>query len=241
MKSYDFVLKGAKGTTRDGADLQELLKSLFENDLESGSYDRDHELRFEEYDDQGAKALAVFADDTEVGSITGEDVDEVSALAARASSSKVLFGVNGHDIEEYEKIIDRYKDKKFWKEEDPDFDDKSVNKAYNDLMNGLKEEQVYQASLKFEVEEEKDGISDEALETMTAEEKKQQEDMERFVKYFRWMFPMSIVLILIGLLYLIKLSTIMGVLNLFFGALGLYFSWKYTKQKTSVKSKFKKK
>ena len=229
MKQYDFVVKGATGTTRDGADLQELLKNLFENDLESGSYDRDHELRFEEYDDQGAKALAVFADDTEIGSVTGEDVDEVSALAARASSSKVLFGVNGHDIEEYEKIIDRYKDKKFWKEEDPDFDDKAVNKASNDLMDGLKENKVYQASLKFEVEEEKDGLSDEALETLTAEEKKQQENMDRFVKYFKILFPMSIALVVIGVVYL-KISLIMGVLNIFFGALGIYFSRKYTKQ-----------
>lgn len=229
MKNYDFVIKGATGVARDGADLQAILESFFENDLESGSYGRDHELRFEEYDDQGNKALAVFADDTEIGSITGEDVDEVNALAARASSSKVLFGVNGHDIEEYESIIDRYKDKKFWKEEDPNFDDKAVNKAYNDLMNGLKEGKVYQASLKFAVEEEKDGLSDEALETLTAEEKKQQENMDRFVKYFKILFPMSIVLVVIGIVYL-KISLIMGVLNIFFGALGIYFSRKYTKQ-----------
>ncbi len=240
MKTYDFAVKGAAGTTRDGSDLQEILKNFFENDLGSGSYDRDHEVRFEEYDDQGAKALAVFADDTEIGRITGEDVDEVSALAARASGSKVLFGVNGHDIEEYEDIIDKYKDKKFWKEEDPNFDDKAVNKAYNDLMNGLKEENVYQATLRFEVEGEEDGISDEAPETMSAEEKEYQENMERFVKYFRIMFPMSVILIIIGIIYLIKLSTIMGILNLFFGALGMYFSWKYTKQKRSVKNRFKK-
>lgn len=229
MAIHDFVIKGATGATRDGADLQETLKNFFENDIESGSYDRDHELRFEEYDDNGAKAIAVFADDTEIGSITGDDVAEVSALDARASSSKVLFGVNGHDIEEYESIIDRYKDKKFWKEEDPDFDDKAVNKAYNDLMEGLKEGKVYQASLKFEVEEEKEGISDEALETMTAEEKQRQANMDRFVKYFKLMFPLSIALVVIGVVYL-KISLIMGVLNIFFGALGIYFSRRYTKQ-----------
>jgi purine-cytosine permease-like protein len=49
------------------------------------------------------------------------------------------------------------------------------------------------------------------------------------MKYFKILTPLSVVLIIIGILYIAKLSTIMGVLNLFFGALGLYFSWKYSK------------
>ena len=246
MKQYDFVLKDEKGTARDGSDLQETLKNFFEDDLESGSYGREHVFRFEEYDDQGEKALAVFADDTEIGSITGDDVDEVSALIARASSSKLSLCVNGYDIDEYEKIIDRYKDKKFWKEEDPDFDDKAVNKAYNDLMNGLKEEKVYQAMLKFSVEDEKDGLDDEALEAVVAEERQQQENMELFLKYFRILFPLSIAVLVMGFLFLLGFilkmrwgSLMVGAMNIMFGALGAYFSRKYTKQASRQKEKKK--
>ena len=121
MSKFDFAVTNVTGVARDGSDIQETIKAFFEKDLEAASYDRSHKARFEEYDDEGAKALAVIVDDKEIGSIKGEDAAEVSALAGKNNDYVVSFGINGHDIDEYEKIIDRYKDKKFWKEEDPNF------------------------------------------------------------------------------------------------------------------------
>ena len=228
MNKFEFELAGVTGKARDGSEIQETLKDLFEDALESGNFSSERDVRFEEYDDEGAKALAVLVDDKEIGSIKGEDAEEVAKLTEKNKDCVVSFGVNGHDIEEYEKIIDRYKDKKFWKEEDPNFNDAEVNKAYNDLMDGLKEGSVYQATVKFPSQA---SAAAEAAEiaNMSEEERKQQENMDSFVKYFKILMPLSVLLIIIGILYMIKLSTIMGILNLFFGALGLYFSYKYTK------------
>lgn len=234
MKKYDYELAGVTGSARDGSDIQQALKAFFEDDLESAGYSRTHDVKFEEFDDQGSKAYAVLVDGTEIGCVASEDLSDFAEFAGKAASCTVKFGVNGHDIEEFETIIDRYKDKKFWKEEDPDFDDKAVNKAYNDLMDGLKKGEVYQATLSFPSPE--SSGYEEAEEDLTDEEKKKQAEMDRFVKYFRILFPLSILLLFMGLLYL-RISVIMGGLNLFFGALGVYFSRKYTKQYREQKKK----
>ena len=236
MDKFEFEVVGTTGTARDGSDIQETLKAFFEDALESGSYSNSHDVRFEEYDKDGAKALAVIVDDKEIGSIEGDDAAEVAKLTENSSAYKVSFGVNGHDIEEYEKIIDRYKDKKFWKEEDPDFNDAEVNKAYNDLMNGLKKKAVYQATVKFPAAEEAKKAAD-VVANMSEEEKKRQADMEAFVRYFKILFPLSIVVLVKGLFYVIGYLTnsragslMVGVINIMFGSLGAYFSWKYTKR-----------
>lgn len=235
MKYYDFKLTGDAAIAKDGSDIQETLKNFFEADLETGSYDRSHEVRIEESEDEGVKTLTVFADDKEVGSINGDDAAEAMELAGKIKARTVSFGVNGLDIEEYETIVDRYKDKKFWKEEDPDFDDKAVNKAYNDLMSGLKEGTVYQAALRF-IDE--DGATEPEV-VLTEEEQKQKDDLDRFMNLFKILIPLSVLLIVIGILFFIKLSRLMGILNLFFGALGLYFSLKYTRPLRKGKKKAK--
>lgn len=241
MNKFEFGVTGNTGAARDGSDIQETLKVFFENALESGSYSDNHEVRFEEYDKDGAKALAVFVDDKEIGSIEGEDASEVAKLTESKEACKVLFGVNGHDIEEYERIIDRYKDKKFWKEEDPDFNDAEVNKAYNDLMNGLKQKKVYQATVTFPAAAEANKAA-EVEAGMTAEERKRKADMEAFVRYFKILFPLSIVVLVIGFIYVIGYFTnsragslMVGVINIMFGSLGAYFSWKYTKRSKKKK------
>lgn len=236
MDKFEFGVAGTTGAARDGSEIQETLKGFFEDALESGSYSSGHTVRFEEYDKDGAKALAVIVDDKEIGSLEGDDAAEVAKLTEKDKDCKVSFGVNGHDIEEYEKIIDRYKDKKFWKEEDPNFNDAEVNKAYNDLMNGLKEGKVYQATVRFPSQE-REHAAAEVVANMTEEEKKRQADMEAFVRYFKILFPLSIVVLVIGILYVVLYITnsrggslMVGVINIMFGSLGAYFSWKYTKR-----------
>ena len=231
MQDYKFNVNCA--AMRDGSDVQETLKAFFEADLESGAYSRNHDVKFEKYEARGEDALAVIVDGKEIGSITGDDAAGAAVFSDKGKNCAVKFGINGHDIDEYEKIIDYYKDKKFWKEEDPAFNDQEVNRAYNDLMKGIEEGAVYQAVVDFDPFGEAK-IADEVEENKTDEERQRDEQMGQFVKYFKIMMPLSIVLILIGILYIIKLSLIMGVLNLLFGALGLYFSWKYTRQKNSV-------
>lgn len=228
-------MKDSYKVSGDGPDIQQTLKSFFENDLESGSYSRSHDVRLEEYDDQGSKAFSVSVDGKEIGSITGEDAGEVSELIGQGRGYVVNFGVNGHDIDEYERIIDRYRDKKFWKEEDPDFDDKEVNKAYNDLVSGMKKEAVYQAEISFPAEAEPREVP---VENLSEEERKHRKNADLFVKYFRILFPLSIVILVMGILYL-RLSLIMGVMNIIFGALGVYFSLKYTKPYRKAKKKQK--
>ena len=235
MDQYEYRVTG--DAARDGSDTQTALKSFFEDTLESGSYADARDVILEEYDDQGSKAYAVTVDGIEIGSIRGDDAAGIAELGGKARELEVVFGVNGHDIEEYEKIIDRYKDKKFWKEEDPDFNDQEVNKAYNDLMEGLKEKAVYQAVLRRPSAGGTGSAAAAQDEELSEEEKQRQENMDRFVKYFKMAFPLSVLLVVIGILYLIKLSTIMGLLNLFFGALGMYFSWKYTKPARDKKKK----
>ena len=63
MDKFEFEVVGTTGTARDGSDIQETLKAFFEDALESGSYSNSHDVRFEEYDKDGAKALAVIVDD----------------------------------------------------------------------------------------------------------------------------------------------------------------------------------
>ncbi len=235
MNKFEFDVTGVTGAARDGSQIQEALKAFFEDALESGSYSSDHAVKFEEYDAEGAKALAVIVDDKEIGSIKDDDAAEVSALIGKNNDCVVSFGINGHDIDEYEKIIDRYKDKKFWKEEDPNFNDAEVNKAYNDLMKGLKEGKEYQATVKFPVAAEANKAAEETA-GMTEEEKKRQADMEAFMRYFKILFPLSIVVLVIGIFYVVGYIThsragslMVGVINIMFGSLGAYFSWKYSK------------
>ena len=228
MKQIDYEITGYTQPARDGSDRQQALEEMFRTDLEGGS---SHEVRFEELGEQGRGALAVFLDNVEAGVIEAGKAEEVSRLIKSASSYTATVGVNGHDLEEYEKIIDRYRDKKFWKQEDPDFDDKKVNKDYEELMQSLKEGSTYQAYLHFFVEGAPgdEDISIEEVESISQEDREAQKKREAFVRYFKILKVLSVILVVFGIVYL-KISYIMGGLNIFFGLLGFYFSVKYTKK-----------
>lgn len=157
MKQYNYKVVGVTFPARDGTERQNSLKELFYDALETEDYLRDsNDIRFEGYDYKGDDALAVFVNDKEIGNIAADKVQEVAEIAQKASRCTVTFAVNGHDVEDYDYIVDRHKNKKDWKESDSFFDPEEADEEYEALMEEIKENAIYSAVLHFFIPEERD-------------------------------------------------------------------------------------
>ena len=156
MKKYTYKVVGVSFNSRDGVSRQKTIKNLFKEELETESFLRSHNVKLEGYEYEGADALAVFVDGKEIGNISADKVQEVAEIAQKASSCKVILSVNGRNVEDYEYIVDRYKNKKDWKENDSLFDEEEVNEEYKAMMEEIKENPIYSAVLQFVVPEEGD-------------------------------------------------------------------------------------
>lgn len=229
-KPHDFEISGVTSPAKDGSDRQAALKEFFEEDLLASSFSRSHNVRLEEIEENGEKVLAVFADGKDIGIIPADRVQAVKDLTEKAVRTTVVFGVGGRSIEEYEQIVDRYKDRVYWKKEDPSFNMENAKKEYDQLMKDV-EEGSYNASLRLftEVKAERVIYDDIPEDQLTSQQKKEKEQAERMLKQFKVLFGFSIVILVMGILFL-KISLIMAVLNIVFGLLGIYFSRRYTRQ-----------
>jgi len=210
MKQYNYKVVGVTFPARDGSDRQTTLKELFNEEVETESYLRSHNIKFEGYDYKGDDALAVFVDGKEIGNIAADKVQEVAEIAQKAKNCKVKLAVNGRDVDEYEYIVDRHKNKRDWKESDPYFDAEEADEEYKDLMAELKEETIYSAVLQFFIPEEGD------------EERLNNSNNNTNVKkqpskgYFTFLFILGILLTLMCLLLTIA-KPIVGIIGVILG------------------------
>lgn len=226
MKQYNYKVVGVTFPARDGSERQDNLKELFNEELETESFLRNHDIKLEGYEFNGEDALAVFVDNKEIGNIPANKVQEVAEIAQRATSCKITLAVNGHDLEDYEYIVDQYKNKKDWKETDPYFDAEEATEKYNELMSELKENTIYSAVLHFIIKEEEDN----------AEKKvdipKVKKESPAWLNYVNVI--LGVVLILMSVL-LTLVYPIVGILGIVLGVVIIVYSRKKVKENKNKK------
>lgn len=213
MKEYSYKVVGVTFDARDGSSRQETLKELFNEEVETESFLRGHNVKFEGYDFNGEDALAVFVDDKEIGNISANKVQEVAEIAQKASKCDVTFSVNGHDVDDYNYIVDRHVNKKEWAKDDPFFDSEEADEEYKKLNDGINENAIYSAVLHFYVPEETDGKTEkeEVVEEVKENNKK---TPSKGMQYL--LIGVSIVLVLMSLLLLLA-QPIFGVIGIVIG------------------------
>ena len=223
MKQYNYKVVGVTFPARDGSDRQTTLETIFKEDLEVEGFLRGHDIKFEGYDFQGKDALAVFVDGKEIGNIAAEKVNEVAEIAQKASKCTITLAVNGHDLDDYEYIVDRYKNKKDWKDSDPYYDFEEAKEEYNELMEDLKgDDIIYSAVLHLFVEEE----SDKSVPVDTNHAKTKRVYSKR---YYIIMLVLCILLVIMGLLLTLVMPVI-GLLAVVAGIFGIVWARKGIKQ-----------
>ena len=220
MKEYTYKVVGVTFPARDGSDRQESIKELFNEEVETESYLRSHNIKFEGYDYKGDDALAVFVDGKEIGNIAADKVKEVAEIAQRANNCKVIFSINGHDVDDYEYIVDRHLHKKDWKETDPYFDAEEADEEYNALMEELKENTIYSAKLKFTIKEDTDDAKE-----VTKEETPKKEYSKGTLTL---LLILGILLILMSLVLTLA-KPIVGIIGIIIGVLIIVYSRKNKK------------
>lgn len=223
MKQYNYKVVGVTFSARDGSDRQTTLKELFNEILEREDFLKDaNNIKFEGYDFNGDDALAVFVNNKEIGNISADKVQEVAEIAQKATKCTITLAVNGHDLEEYEYIVDRYKNKKAWKESDPYYDEEEAKEEYDDLMNSIDEEERYSAVLHFFVPEEGDNKETDNT-TTPVKEKKQYSKGSYTIT-----FILSIVLIIMCLVLTLA-QPIVGIIGIIIGVVLCVYSRKNIK------------
>ena len=211
MKQYNYKVVGVTFPARDGSDRQESLKDLFHEELETETYLRSHDIKFEGYDFQGSDALAVFVDGKEIGNIAADKVQEVVEIAQKASGCTVTLALNGHDLEDYEMIVDQYKNRKEWKESDPFFDDEEAKENYDELMQSIKEEAIYSAVLHFHIKEESDDAP-KATATQDTPKKESKKEPSAGLGYFQLILGIILLLMSLLLLLAVPVAGVIGAL-----------------------------
>lgn len=240
--SHDFELEGVNLKARDGSDRQQSLKEIFESDIEESSISRTHEITLQQYDKDGAKVFAVLVDDKEVGDLPQGSEQEAVEISQEATRTALTLSVAGHDIEEYLNIVDRYKDRAYWKKEDPNFDGTKAKKDYDEVTKAVEEGGAYSATLHFFTKEEATAEKTEKTATAktanTGNEKEKEyiilsdeerEETQRLIKYFNILFWGGITLFIVALLFLI-ISPLLFAFNLIFAVFAIGYSRRYLKR-----------
>lgn len=222
MKKYSYKVVGVSFPARDGSSRQETLKELFYDDIENDVYSLGHKITFEGYDYKGDDALAVFVDNKEIGNISANKVQEVADIAKKAPRCTITLSVNGHNTDEYEYIVDRYRNKKDWKESDPYFDAEEADEEYKELMEELKENEIYSAVVHFLIPEEGDDLK-EKIEEKTNTKKEPSKGLITFGMII------SVVLILMSLVLLLA-SPIAGIIGIIIGVFVFVYYRKKSKE-----------
>lgn len=228
MKQYNYKVVGVTFQARDGSDRQQNLKALFNEELETETYLRNHDIELEGYDYKGNDALAVFVDGKEIGNISADKVQDVAEIAQKASRCTVSLALNGHDVDDYETIVDQHKNKRDWKETDPYFDAEEADENYNAMMQDIKDNPIYSAVLHFIMEE-----TDDIESTVSAHEIPSDSNKEAPLGLLYFNFIAGIVLVLMSLVLCLA-KPVIGIIGIVIGAVLIVYSRKKIKE---VKSK----